>query len=109
MSRYEGRFERTFYKALKELQRIQALRAAVSDSAIGTVSQNPISPDSAPQIPPPPEAARSEIRKKSEIHPPSAPEAAESDTRNPKSEIRNPSRVSESPLSKPGFATLEDS
>ncbi len=31
MSRYEGRFERTFYKALKELQRLQALRAAVSD------------------------------------------------------------------------------
>jgi hypothetical protein len=45
MSRYEGRFERTFYKALKELQRLQALRAAVSDSGNGTVSQNPISPD----------------------------------------------------------------
>src|SRR5579862_2623080 len=37
MSRYEGRFERTFYKALKELQRLQALRAAVSDSGNGTV------------------------------------------------------------------------
>jgi hypothetical protein len=36
MSRYEGRFERTFYKALKELQRLQALRAAVSDSGNGT-------------------------------------------------------------------------
>ena len=48
MSRYEGRFERTFYKALKELQRLQALRAAVSDSGNGTVSQSPISPDPAP-------------------------------------------------------------
>jgi hypothetical protein len=48
MSRYEGRFERTFYKALKELQRLQALRAAVSDSGNGTVSQNPISPDPDP-------------------------------------------------------------
>ncbi len=28
MSRYEGRFERTFYKALKELQRLQVLRSA---------------------------------------------------------------------------------
>src|SRR6202158_947249 len=36
MSRYEGRFERTFYKALKELQRLQALRATVSDSGNGT-------------------------------------------------------------------------
>jgi len=44
MSRYEGRFERTFYKALKELQRLQALRAAVSDSGNGTVSQSPVSP-----------------------------------------------------------------
>src|SRR5712671_6221630 len=48
MSRYEARFERTFYKALKELQRLQALRAAVSDSGNGTVSQSPISPDPAP-------------------------------------------------------------
>jgi hypothetical protein len=45
MSRYEARFERSFHKALKELQRLQALRAAVSDSGIGTVSQNPVSPD----------------------------------------------------------------
>jgi hypothetical protein len=28
----QRRFERTFYKALKELQRLQALRAALSDS-----------------------------------------------------------------------------
>ncbi len=35
MSRYEGRFERTFNKALKDLQRLQALRAAVSDSGNG--------------------------------------------------------------------------
>src|SRR6266852_3020712 len=51
MSRYEARFERTFYKALKELQRLQALRATVSDSGNGTVSQSPISPD--PEPPPP--------------------------------------------------------
>jgi hypothetical protein len=38
MSRYEGRFERSFYKALKELQRVQSLRAAVSDSGNGTAS-----------------------------------------------------------------------
>jgi hypothetical protein len=44
MSRYEARFERSFYKALKELQRLQALRAAVSDSGNGTVSQDPVSP-----------------------------------------------------------------
>jgi hypothetical protein len=55
MSRYEGRFERTFYKALKELQRLQALRAAVSDSGNGTVSQDPISPASQPPDPPPPQ------------------------------------------------------
>src|SRR6266849_1653321 len=53
MSRYEGRFERTFYKALKELQRLQALRAAASDSGNGTVSQSPISPDPAPPTPAP--------------------------------------------------------
>jgi len=56
MSRYEARFERSFHKALKELQRLQALRAAVSDSGNGTVSQNPISPDPAtpsqPDLPP---------------------------------------------------------
>jgi len=44
MSRYEARFERSFYKALKELQRLPALRAAVSDSGNGTVSQDPVSP-----------------------------------------------------------------
>src|SRR6202163_4741892 len=44
MSRYEARFERSFYKALKELQRLQALRAEVSDSGNGTVSQDPVSP-----------------------------------------------------------------
>ena len=38
MSRYEARFERSFHKALKELQRLQAVRATVSDSGIGTVS-----------------------------------------------------------------------
>jgi len=54
MSRYEARFERTFYKALKELQRLQALRAAVSDSGNGTVSQSPISPD--PDSPNPPQS-----------------------------------------------------
>jgi hypothetical protein len=54
MSRYEGRFERTFYKALKELQRLQALRAAVSDSGNGTVSQSPVSPNPDPPDSPPP-------------------------------------------------------
>ena len=57
MSRYEGRFERTFYKALKELQRLQALRATVSDSGNGTVSQTPVSPD--PDPPPQPDSAPS--------------------------------------------------
>jgi hypothetical protein len=52
MSRYEGRFERTFHKSLKELQRLQALRAEVSDSGNGTVSQDPVSPD--PEPPPAP-------------------------------------------------------
>ncbi len=51
MSRYEARFERTFYKALKELQRLQALRATASDSGNGTVSQSPISPDPEPPSP----------------------------------------------------------
>jgi hypothetical protein len=63
MSRYEGRFERTFHKALKELQRLQALRTAVSDPGIGTVSQDPVSPApdpapdpvSAPDLAPPPQ------------------------------------------------------
>src|ERR1700724_2899419 len=48
MSRYEARFERSFYKALKELQRLQALRAAVSDSGNGTVSRDPVSPAPVP-------------------------------------------------------------
>ena len=48
MSRYEGRFERAFHKALKELHRLQALRAAVPDSGNGTVWQSPISPDPEP-------------------------------------------------------------
>ena len=51
MSRYEVRFERSFYKALKELQRLQALRAAVSDSGNGTVSPTPISPVEPADIP----------------------------------------------------------
>jgi hypothetical protein len=57
MSRYEGRFERTFYKALKELQRLQALRAAASDAGNGTVSQEPITQASArgPEPAPPPD------------------------------------------------------
>src|ERR1700675_4544261 len=52
MSRYEARFERSFHKALKELQRLQALRAALSDSGNGTVSQDPVSP-----APDPPDSA----------------------------------------------------
>jgi hypothetical protein len=48
MSRYEGRFERAFHKALKELQRLQALRATVPDFGNGTVWQSPISPDPEP-------------------------------------------------------------
>jgi hypothetical protein len=55
LSRYEARFERSFYKALKELQRLQSLRAAVSDSGNGTVSQDPISPDPDPPIKAPPD------------------------------------------------------
>ena len=62
MSRYEGRFERTFYKALKELQRLQALRATLSDSGNGTVSQDPISPAPDPPDSAPPDAVKSEIR-----------------------------------------------
>src|SRR5580704_482927 len=73
MSRYEARFERTFYKALKELQRLQALRAAVSDSGNGTVSQNPISPD---PDPPPPPSAQSLARDPEPATPPPAPNAA---------------------------------
>jgi hypothetical protein len=67
MSRYEGRFERTFYKALKELQRLQALRAAVSDSGNGTVSQDPVSPapdpsNPVPEPPPNPPTAQASVR-----------------------------------------------
>jgi hypothetical protein len=65
MSRYEARFERSFYKALKELQRLQSLRAAVSDSGNGTVSQDPVSPPPDPPsdavsdpIPPPQASAQ---------------------------------------------------
>jgi hypothetical protein len=50
MSRYEGRFQRTFFKALKELERLQALRAELSDFENGTVSQSPVSPDPESQI-----------------------------------------------------------
>jgi hypothetical protein len=92
MSRYEARFERSFHKALKELQRLQALRAAVSDSGIGTVSQSPVSraPDPPPQ--PPTQASaqgtdaiKCEIRNPtSEIH---SADAIKSEIRNPKSEI----------------------
>jgi hypothetical protein len=70
MSRYEARFERSFHKALKELQRLQALRAAVSDSGNGTVSQNPISPD--PEPPPAPQSSAPETTdtpETVEIHP----------------------------------------
>jgi len=55
LSRYEARFERSFYKALKELQRLQALRSEVSDSGNGTVSQDPVSPDPDPPITAPPD------------------------------------------------------
>jgi hypothetical protein len=55
MSRYEARFERSFYKALKELQRLQALRSLVSDSGNGTVSQDPVSPPPGPPSDPLPD------------------------------------------------------
>src|SRR3984893_17685768 len=64
MSRYEGRFQRTFFKALKELERLQALRAAVSDSGNGTVSQTPVSPEPAP---PPPPTAQASARGNSDV------------------------------------------
>jgi hypothetical protein len=70
MSRYEARFERSFYKALKELQRLQALRPAVSDSGNGTVSQDPVSPAPDPEPPPETVAETTEIRHpKSDIRP----------------------------------------
>jgi hypothetical protein len=62
MSRYEARFERSFYKALKELQRLQSLRAELSDSGNGTVSQDPVSPAPDPQDSPLPDAVQPEIR-----------------------------------------------
>ena len=89
LSRYEARFERSFHKALKELQRLQQLRAAVSDSGNGTVSQ-PQAPARGPQPDPPvspaphppdsavPDAAQPEIQ----------PEASEIRLEPP--EIRNP-------------------
>ena len=73
MSRYEARFERSFYKALKELQRLQALRPAVSDSGNGTVSQDPVSPAPDPEPPPETVAETTDIRPtpaaQPEIHP----------------------------------------
>jgi hypothetical protein len=68
MSRYEARFERSFHKALKELQRLQALRAAVSDSGNGTVSQDPVSPAPDTADSPLPDAVEPEIR----VEPPDA-------------------------------------
>ena len=86
MSRYEARFERSFYKALKELQRLQALRAAVSDSGNGTVSQDAVSP--APDPPsdpisdpiPPPQASAPETEPSIPTpQSPVAPETPQSD------------------------------
>jgi hypothetical protein len=84
MSRYEARFERSFYKALKELQRLQALRPAVSDSGNGTVSQDPVSP--APDSPsdavsdtisePQASARGPEPETQPEIHPAPGPETS---------------------------------
>jgi hypothetical protein len=77
MSRYEARFERSFHKALKELQRLQALRAAASDSGNGTVSQNPVSPDPDPLPPPesaPPPAQGSSATPIIPADPPTSPE-----------------------------------
>ena len=81
MSRYEGRFERSFYKALKELQRLQALRAAVSDSGNGTVLQDPISPAPDPPIPSPPDPV---------LHPDVPPPVPETDDTDPIVPIREP-------------------
>jgi hypothetical protein len=76
MSRYEGRFQRTFFKALKELERLQALRAELSDFENGTVSQNPVSPDPEPESQPQASARGSEIpRPKSDIPNPEPAEA----------------------------------
>jgi hypothetical protein len=99
MSRYEARFERTFYKALKELQRLQALRAAVSDSGNGTVSQDPVSPAPDPPDLPPPDAVESEIRPSaSEIPVQQSPFAPET--------TLNPSPVDSSTSEPPDFQAL---
>jgi hypothetical protein len=89
MSRYEARFERSFHKALKELQRLQTLRAPVSDSGNGTVSQSPVSAE------PPPPTAQASARGPSDNVPPQPPIAAPvqrtgagyPEIRNPTSEI----------------------
>ena len=89
MSRYEARFERSFYKALKELQRLQALRAAVSDSGNGTVSQDPVSPDPDPPSDavsdpiPPPQASAPETEPTPQ--PPVSPEKPQSNQSSPPS------------------------
>jgi hypothetical protein len=73
ISRYEARFERTFYKALKELQRLQALRAEVSDSGNGTVSPTPISPDSEPVSDPIPDPPQPQASARGTAEPPPQP------------------------------------
>jgi hypothetical protein len=78
MSRYEARFERSFYKALKELQRLQSLRFAPSDSGNGTVSQDPVPRDPAP---PPQPTTQASAEETDPVAPPDfapqPPEAAE--------------------------------
>jgi hypothetical protein len=90
MSRYEGRFERSFFKALKELQRLQALRAAVSDSGNGTVSPTPISPDPDPPPAPISDPLPNPVAAKDPTEPPEMtpePVAETTEIRNPTSEI----------------------
>jgi len=93
LSRYEARFERSFHKALKELQRLQQLRAAVSDSGNGTVSQPqasargpqpdpPVSPAPHPPDSAVPDASQPEIQPEASEIRPEPPEI-----RNPTSEI----------------------
>jgi hypothetical protein len=101
MSRYEGRFQRTFFKALKELERLQALRAELSDLENGTVSQSPVSPDPEPESQPQASARGPEIRHpKSEIQNASQPpdpqpptpdphDTVQPEIRHPKPEIQN--------------------
>src|SRR6202051_2905890 len=74
MSRYEARFERSFYKALKELQRLQALRPAVSDSGNGTVCQAPVPP---PPAPPPAAISEQAAPDIDPIMPPAVPSEPE--------------------------------